>query len=83
MVLLSDAADSNILYFILFIFVSTIALSRNATFQIFIKNFYQNFLFVPNLLPLSTYISFFFDSFKFSLFLFIDAIYTFFKKTFK
>jgi hypothetical protein len=80
MVLLTNIVDTVGLFFIMFFFLIVGLICRNSTFQSFAKNFYKNYLSFSNLLPLTTYLSFFFSTFLNSISFLTNKIYYFFKK---
>ena len=80
MVLLTNLVDTVGLFFIMFFFLIVGLIVRNSTFQTFTKNFYKNYLSFSNLLPLTNYISFFFNIFLRSISFLVNKIFWFFKK---
>jgi|NOAtaT_7_FD_contig_31_8753045_length_351_multi_7_in_0_out_0_1 hypothetical protein len=80
MVLLTNVVDTVGFFYIMFFFLIIGLIIRNFSFQIFSKNYYKNFSYFFNSLPLLNYISFFFNSFLKSVSFLVNKVYLFFKK---
>jgi len=80
MLILNNVVDTVGLFFIMFIFIGSILIFRNATFQSFVKNFFKNYFSFFNILPLLNYFSFFFKNFFKISYALIKKFFSFFRK---
>ena len=80
MFILNNIVDTIGLFFTMFIFISSILIIRNATFQSFFKNFFKNYFTFSNILSLLNYFSSFFKNFFKISFSLIKKFFLFFRK---
>ncbi len=80
MTVLTNLVDTVGIFYLMLIFLIAFLIIRNITFQVYIKNFYKNYLSFFNLTPLTNYLSFFFSNFLSSISFLVDKIFFFFKK---
>lgn len=80
MVVLTNIIDTLGLYFITFMLIVAICIYRNTTFQTFVKNFFRNYSYFFNFLPLSMYSDFFFNLYYDLLATLTTIFFFFFKK---
>jgi len=80
MFLLTNLVDTIGLFYICFFFIITTLIFKNSTFQIYSKNFYKNYSYFFNLLPLLNYTNFFFNNFIKTSSILVNKFFLFFKK---